>query len=166
MTTFYAVSHLGELSPLEVHRLYKLRVDVFVSEQQTPYAEIDDIDALPTTFHVLAWNKEGGQTELVGTARLFPSEWEDTPVMKLGRVCVTPSRRGDGLAQEIMRQTLRLSFEQQPGHDVVLDAQEPLIGYYRQFGFEPIGEMFNDVTVAHQPMTLPAGKLAELNVCR
>ncbi len=166
MTTFYAVSQLAELSPLEVHRLYKLRVDIFVNEQQAPYAEIDDIDALPTTLHVLAWNNDGGQTELVGTARLFPSEWEGAPVMKLGRVCVTSSRRGDGLAQELLRQTLRLSFEQQPGRDVVLDAQEPLIGYYREFGFEPIGEMFHDVTVPHQPMKLTAGRLAELNVRR
>lgn len=163
MTTFYAVSHLAELSPLEVHRLYKLRVDVFVHEQQTPYAEIDDIDALDTTFHVLAWSNEGGRNELVGTARLFPSEWEGEPVMQLGRVAVVPARRGDGLAQELLRQTLRLSFEQAPGRDVVLSAQEPLIGYYREFGFEPIGELFTDTTVPHQQMRLSVARLAELN---
>ncbi|AGF73503.1 GNAT family N-acetyltransferase [Corynebacterium halotolerans] len=162
MTTFYAVSHLAEMSPLEVHRLYKLRVDVFVNEQQTPYVEIDDVDALDSTFHMLAWSNDSGNRELVGTARLFPAEWEGTPVMQLGRVCVVPSRRNTGLAPELIRQTLRLSFEQEPGRDVVLTAQEPLIGYYREFGFEPTGELVDDEGIPHQPMRLAAAKLAEL----
>ena len=32
---------LGQLAALDVHQLYKLRVDVFVHEQRCPYAEID-----------------------------------------------------------------------------------------------------------------------------
>ena len=39
----------------QLHPLYKLRVDVFVHEQQTPFAEIDDIDPHPNTHHVLAY---------------------------------------------------------------------------------------------------------------
>ena len=55
MTNYFAVSALREMSPVELHQLYKLRVDVFVHEQQTPYAEIDDTDALDTTFHAVSY---------------------------------------------------------------------------------------------------------------
>ena len=164
MTTYFSVSHLSELSPLEVHQLYKLRVDIFVHEQKTPYAEIDDVDALSSTFHVLAWSNNRDGRQLVGTARLFPTEHEGEPVMQLGRVCVRPTHRGGKLAQELLRQTLRLSFEQEPGREVVLTAQEPLIDYYSDLGFEATGETFSDAQVAHQPMRLGVGKLAEFNV--
>ncbi|WP_161796002.1 hypothetical protein [Corynebacterium renale] len=36
------IAPLEDLSVREVHDLYKLRVDVFVGEQETPYYEIDD----------------------------------------------------------------------------------------------------------------------------
>ena len=45
---------LGQLAALDVHQLYKLRVDVFVHEQRCPYAEIDATDADPQTIHLLA----------------------------------------------------------------------------------------------------------------
>ena len=61
---------LHEMTPLEVHQLYKLRVDVFVAEQNCPFNEIDDQDALPETRHILAFDGE----QLAGCARVFPTE--------------------------------------------------------------------------------------------
>ena len=49
---------LVEMTPFEVHQLYKLRVDVFVAEQHCPYNEIDDQDADPDTRHILAFDRE------------------------------------------------------------------------------------------------------------
>ena len=50
---------LVEMTPFEVHQLYKLRVDVFVAEQHCPYNEIDDQDADPDTRHILAFDRDG-----------------------------------------------------------------------------------------------------------
>lgn len=61
---------LVEMTPFEVHQLYKLRVDVFVAEQHCPYNEIDGRDADPDTRHILAFDREA----LVGCARVFPTE--------------------------------------------------------------------------------------------
>src|SRR5699024_8165775 len=49
-----SASPLAQMGPLDVHALYKLRVDVFVAEQDCPYAEIDETDADPGTTHLLA----------------------------------------------------------------------------------------------------------------
>ena len=132
---------LTDLTPLQVHQLYKLRVDVFVHEQQCTYAEIDDTDALPTTVHLCAWAESG---ELLGTARLFPVG----EVRQFGRFCLVPAARGTGLARQIMEKALRLGADL----PLVLDAQAPLVGYYEGYGFRPVGELFDDAGIPHQPM--------------
>lgn len=174
MKNFFSVSALADLSPLEVHRLYKLRVDVFVHEQRCAYAEIDDIDALPTTFHVRAFESPSNPA-LVGTARLFPDtaagfsgkclgtvELPHTgDYWQLGRVCTAPSVRGSGLGAEILRQTLRLAFEKDPGRDVVITAQVPLENYYGQFGFVRCGDIFDWDGMDHLPMIRQAGPVTD-----
>lgn len=164
MTNFFAVSHLGELSPLEVHRLYKLRVDIFVHEQQTPYAEIEDIDAADTTMHVLAWSArraDGDPTrDLVGTARLFRDTWAGEEVVRLGRIAVAAEQRGSGLASELIHQSLRFAAERAPGCDVIIAAQAELRSYYEGYGFRVCGDSFDDAGVPHLPMLLPAAELA------
>lgn len=164
MTNFFAVSHLGEMSPLEVHRLYKLRVDIFVHEQQTPYAEIEDIDAADSTMHVLAWSahrlSEDLTRDLVGTARLFLDTWAGEEVVRLGRIAVAAEQRGSGLATELIHQSLRFAAERAPEHDVIIAAQEKLQSYYEDFGFRASGDSFDDAGVPHVPMLLPAAELA------
>ncbi|GAB3694172.1 GNAT family N-acetyltransferase [Corynebacterium nasicanis] len=125
---------------MQVHQLYKLRVDVFVHEQQCTYAEIDDTDALDTTVHICAWSGD----ELLGTARLFPV----AEGLQFGRFCLAPQARGTGLARQIMSQALEFGA----GRDMLLDAQAPLVPYYEAYGFSPSGELFDDAGVPHQPM--------------
>ena len=132
---------LTDLSPLQVHQLYKLRVDVFVHEQQCTYAEIDDTDARPDTVHICAWSPDGG---LLGTARLFPVP----EGRKFGRFALTPAARGTGLARSIMETALALGADA----PLLLDAQAPLVGYYEGYGFRPVGELFDDAGIPHQPM--------------
>ena len=71
MPHIISAAPLGQLAALDVHQLYKLRVDVFVHEQRCPYAEIDATDADPQTVHLLAWDAD--THELLGTARVFPA---------------------------------------------------------------------------------------------
>lgn len=128
---------------MEVHRLYKLRVDVFVHEQRCPYPEIDDIDARETTVHIRAVDGD----ELLGTARIFPAGG----YMQFGRFALHPRARGTGLGADIMQAALELARRQ--GHPTVfLEAQSPLVGYYRGFGFEVCGEEFMDEGIPHTPM--------------
>lgn len=174
MTRYFAVSNLAELSSLEVHKLYKLRVDVFVHEQKTPYAEIDTIDAAPTTKHILAWQRhEDGVTVLDGCARLVPTtssevaaatgsalELDDAPLSQLGRLAVSKPTRGTGLSDELMKNALRLAYEQFPDQDVILAAQTPLKNFYEGYGFTVCGTEYDDSGVAHLPMVLKAAELS------
>lgn len=146
MPDYISTSRLIDLSAREVHELYKLRVDIFVAEQTTPYAEIDDTDADSNTWHLLA-HKDGS---LIGTARVFP-RGDDSVI---GRFAVTPAHRGAGVARQLFEEALQVAAERAPGKDVVLESQSPLVDYYAGFGFEPEGESYDDTGVPHQRMRL------------
>ena len=151
---------LGQLAALDVHQLYKLRVDVFVHEQRCPYAEIDATDADPQTVHLLAWDAD--THELLGTARVFPAAPADDAALsdatgaQIGRFALAPAARGTGLGRELLQAAIDLGERMRPGKPLYLEAQAGLVDYYAGFGFTPVGELFDDEGVPHQPMLRPA----------
>ena len=44
------IQKFTQLSTQQLYQIYKLRVDVFVVEQQCPYHEVDDIDL--ESYHI------------------------------------------------------------------------------------------------------------------
>lgn len=145
-------ARLTELGPLDVHALYKLRVDVFVSEQDCPYAEIDDVDAHPDTVHLLGevdgdW-ESGGAPELVATVRVFPSPGSGGRLWHLGRVCTAAEWRGRGVAGALVRRGLEICGD----HPVEIGAQTYLEDWYAGFGFVRSGEDYLDERIPHLPM--------------
>ena len=159
MPHFISAAPLGQLAALDVHQLYKLRVDVFVHEQRCPYAEIDATDADPQTIHLLAWDADSH--ELLGTTRVFPAAPADaTPAgngAQIGRFALAPAARGTGLGRELLQAAIDLGERMHPGQPLYLEAQAGLVDYYASFGFTPTGEPFDDEGVPHQPMLRPAG---------
>ena len=139
-----AASALDQLGPLDVHALYKLRVDVFVAEQDCPYAEIDEVDADPATTHLLARVPGPERSELTATLRIYGSG----EVMHLGRVCTAPQWRGRGVAARLIRMGLDLCG----GQPVEIGAQAHLQPWYEQFGFVRSGPEYLDGRIPHVPM--------------
>lgn len=157
MPHFISAAPLGQSAALDVHQLYKLRVDVFVHEQRCPYAEIDATDADPQTIHLLAWDAD--THELLGTARVFPAASagdaalaDATPAdlapagvgAQIGRFALAPAARGTGLGRELLQAAIDLGERMRPGQPLYLEAQAGLVDYYASFGFTPIGEPFDD----------------------
>ena len=160
MPHFISAAPLGQLAALDVHQLYRLRVDVFVHEQRCPYAEIDATDADPQTVHLLAWDAD--THELLGTARVFPAAPADDAALadatgpQIGRFALAPAARGTGLGRELLQAAIDLGERMRPGQTLYLEAQAGLVDYYASFGFTPTGEPFDDEGVPHQPMLRPA----------
>ncbi len=137
-------SALTELGALDVHALYKLRVDVFVAEQDFPHAEIDEVDADPGTTHLLAWTAGPGPVELAATLRIYPVGG----VMHIGRVCTAPAWRGRGIAARLVRLGLETCGEQ----PVEIGAQAYLQQWYEQLGFVVSGPGYLEGRIPHVPM--------------
>ena len=131
------------LDPLTAYSLWKLRQDVFVVEQQAAYPDLDGRDLDPEARHVVLENDDG---VVLGCARVL----DDGQEWRIGRVALHRTVRGQGWADRLMQAALQVC----PDRDVVLDAQSPLAGWYRTFGFEVTGLEFLDDGIPHLPMRL------------
>lgn len=129
-----------ELDPRTAYALWRLRQQVFIIEQGSPYPDLDGRDLEPTTRHFLL-EADG---ELVGCARLL----DDGDAARIGRVVVAPTYRGRGLADRLMRAVMA-EVGDRPAR---LDAQTGLTDWYATFGFEVSGPEFDDGGIAHLPM--------------
>jgi len=130
------------LDALTAYSLWKLRQDVFVVEQNCPYADLDGRDLDPDTRHVVMDDDD----VVVGCARVL----DDGDTWRIGRVALHPTVRGRGLADLLMDTALQVCKDR----DVVLDAQSPLAPWYAGFGFEVCGLEFLEDGIAHLPMRL------------
>ena len=138
-------------SNLPVHTLYKclkLRQDVFVLEQNCLYPELDDQDQ--AAQHLIGYHNE----HLIAYARVIREEDAPRPIVKIGRIVVHPLKRKQGLGKELVMRCLKFIHQWQPNASIEIAAQAQLTGFYRQFGFQPVGTCFDDAGILHQSMTL------------
>jgi ElaA protein len=139
-------ARFAELTPFEVYALCRLRVDVFVVEQECAYPELDGRDVEPGTWHV--WLEEDG--EVLATLRVL----DDGATRAIGRVATAAGARGRGLAGRVVQAGIDLA----EGLPVTMGAQAHLEDWYGRFGFRRSGEGYVEDGIPHVPMRRePAG---------
>ena len=130
----------AELTPFEVYGLCRLRVDVFVVEQECPYAELDGRDVEPATRHL--WFADDG--EVLATIRVL----DDGDTRAIGRVATAATARGRGLAARLIEAGIDLC----DGVPITMGAQSHLEGWYGRFGFRLSGPGYVEDGIPHVPM--------------
>lgn len=136
-----------ELTTTELFEIYRARTDVFVVEQDCAYPEVDADDLV--SRHLWFAGEDG---HVQAYCRLYPAaqagHWH------IGRVLVNERDRKQGLARELLQ--LALNWLQQQPEITVIDiaAQTYLTNFYASFGFQAVGEPFDDFGVMHQNMTM------------
>jgi ElaA protein len=133
-------ARFAELTPFELYDLCRLRVDVFVVEQECPYPELDGRDTEATTVHL--WFEEDGA--VLATIRVL----DDGGTRAIGRVATAATARGRGLAARLMVEGIALCA----GFPITLGAQAYLEGWYERFGFRRSGEGYVEDGIPHVPM--------------
>lgn len=144
MAAVIRVVGFDDLDARTAYDVWRLRQQVFVVEQASPYPDLDGRDLEPTTRHMLLTD-EGA---LVGYLRLL----DDGDAARIGRVVVARSARGRGLADALMGAALKETGDR----SVRLDAQVALTGWYARYGFAVTGPEFDEDGVRHAPMARPA----------
>ena len=141
----------ADLDPRTLYEILRLRVDVFVVEQASAYAELDGRDLEDRTRHF--WLGGDGRPEpVLGTLRLLEEAGGE---YRIGRLCTARAARGRGLGRRLMEAVLAETGDRPS----VLDAQEHLAGFYAGFGYARAGEPYDWDGVVHVPMRRgrPAG---------
>ncbi|NNE96003.1 MAG: GNAT family N-acetyltransferase [Acidimicrobiales bacterium] len=128
-----------DLTTAQLHDLLKLRVDVFVVEQNCPYPELDGRDLEPGTTHL--WIEV--DHEPAATLRLLT----DPGCRRIGRVATAAEHRGAGYAATLVQRAIGLTSD-----PIELDAQSYLRQWYERFGFVVTGDEFIEDGIAHVPM--------------
>ena len=130
-----------ELDAATLHDLLRLRIDVFVVEQECAYPELDGRDCEPGTRHV--W-LDGPDGRPAASVRVLA---ETDGTHRVGRVATRLYARGNGLASVLLGHV----HDTTPGR-LVLDAQTYLAPWYASLGYEPTGDEFLEDGIAHMPM--------------
>jgi len=122
-----------ELTLEELYRILKLRVSVFVVEQNCPYMELDDLDR--EAVHVWLEDASGIRAYLRVLAPGVESEY-----CAIGRVIAV--QRRSGLGSRILKEGIRAAEEYFHADTIYLEAQTYAIPFYERQGFQPVSEAF------------------------
>jgi len=131
-------------SPLELYKVLKLRIDVFVVEQECPYEEIDnkDIDAK----HIYLKDKD----HIVAYLRVLPPGLSYKEA-SIGRVLVNIKYRGKGYGRQIMKEGIECCKSHYTGN-IKISAQAYLEKFYESLGFERISKVYLEDNIPHIDM--------------
>ena len=139
------VKHFSELTAEELFEIYRLRVAVFVVEQNCPYQEVDEPDR--EAYHLWLRDEEGIQAYL---RVLKPGvRFREAAI---GRVIAV--RRREGLGSRILREGIRVAQERFGASAVRLEAQVYAKGLYEKAGFRTVSEEFLEDGIPHVEMLL------------
>ena len=137
------IKRFYELSVEELYAILKLRVNVFVVEQNCPYPELDDRDQ--EAVHVWLEDMNGIHAYLRIMDRGVESEH-----VSIGRVIAT--ERHQGLGTRILSEGVRIAKDMFQADAVCLEAQVYAIPFYQSLGFEVVSEEFLEDGIPHVKM--------------
>ena len=131
----------------EIQALEQIRRTVFREEQNiTEELEFDGLDE--TSEHLLAYLNQ----EPIGTLRIR----EVNPkLVKIERLAVLSKSRNQGIGRKLMEYAIALITEKNQYEQIVIHAQYHLKFFYQSFGFQCVGETFEEAEILHIKMIKP-----------
>ena len=139
------VKRFSELTTEELYRLLRLRVSVFVVEQNCPYMELDDRDQ--DALHVWFEDRDGIRAYL----RILDAD-AVSEYVTIGRVIAV--KRRCGMGSRILSEGIRIAKETLGAEKIYVEAQVYAKGMYEKQGFRQISEEFLEDGIPHVKMLL------------
>ena len=132
----WEVRHFCELQSKTLYELLALRSQVFVVEQSCVFLDLDGLD-----LHAFQVTGRIGD-DLIACARILPAPVLEPGFASIGRVAVAQQWRHRGYGRSLMREALGALGQLGNRWPIKIIAQHYLEGFYRGFGFEPVGSVF------------------------
>ena len=147
----------ADLSNSELYEILKARYAVFTQEQGIIYLDEDDIDYISTHIFLTRGPK------VMAYARLFREKTEITfnhpqyrfdtndAIFRICRMLTTIRHQGFGTR---LMHTILAEARRQGAKTIRLHAQIPAVPFYERFGFQPIGDIFEEANIPHLLMEM------------
>ena len=152
MNSEIVVSRWLDLSRDELHAILRLRIDVFVVEQDCPYPDLDGKDLNSLHVYLL---KEGETAASGASAAAYlricsPGVSYKEP--SIGRVVTATDERGKSLGKLIMQKAIEVCTEKWPNQGIRISAQKYLTKFYSDLGFAVCSEPYLEDDIPHVQM--------------
>lgn len=134
------------LSLRVLYEMIRLRVDVFVVEQDCPYSDLDnkDQDAIHYSYTL-----DSGR--VIGYLRILNKGVSYNEV-SIGRVIIDPEFRKLNLGNDLMAEAMSYIKNEMGENAVRISAQKHLENYYSYHGFKSVGEPYLEDGIPHIQM--------------
>ena len=139
------IKKFNELSLEELYEILKIRVSVFVVEQNCPYQEIDDKDK--QAYHI--YIREDKQIKAY--LRVLDKE-VSFPEVSIGRVLTT--ERNKGYSNTLIKEGIKVAKEKYNADKIKIEAQVYAKKIYEKHGFKQISDEFLEDGIPHIIMLL------------
>jgi ElaA protein len=141
----WKIKTFSELNTAELYEIIKARINVFVVEQDCPYPDLDDYDQ--KAIHL--WAEKNG--EVMAYCRIFDKgiKYDETSI---GRVITTENGRGTGLGKQLIQYALDIIENRLGTSEVRISAQDYLLKFYSDFGFQDTGKKYLEDNIPHTEM--------------
>ncbi|MGI9526689.1 MAG: GNAT family N-acetyltransferase [Weeksellaceae bacterium] len=133
------------LTSQELYEIIRLRVAVFVIEQDAPYQDCDRVDY--ESHHIYATDGD----EIMAYARIIPPGITYTEPC-LGRVVLSPESRGNGYGRTLVYLALQAMETIYKTTDCRISAQLYLQEFYESFGFKRVSDVYLEDGLPHVEM--------------
>ena len=139
------IKKFDELTLNELYDILKLRVDIFVVEQNCPYGELDNKDK--ESIHI--FYRENG--EITAYLRIIP-KFLSYESVSMGRICVKQEFRSRKLGREIVKNAINYIEKDMKEYIITIGAQEYLKDFYASFDFKPVSDIYDEDGIKHLDM--------------
>ena len=139
------------ISKEQLYDILSLRQRVFIIEQDCFYEDLDYSDK--DAHHLLLYKEE----RLIGYARVFPPGIK-YQTASIGRIVIELDQRGEGFGKMITDESINYIRKNFPKSNVSISAQYRLVNFYKDLGFESVGDVYLEDGIDHIKMILELHK--------
>lgn len=141
----WKIKTFEEFTVPELYNVLKARINVFVVEQNCPYPDLDDYDQ--KAVHI--WAEQDG--EVLANCRIFDKGIK-YPEASIGRVLTTEKARGKNLGKQLIAYAIETIEARFRTDQIRISAQDYLLKFYGEFGFEDTGKKYLEDDIPHTEM--------------
>lgn len=147
MNIEFKIKPFEALSTQELYEVLKLRIEVFVVEQNCIYQDIDGKDS--KAIHVLGYYNG----DLAAYCRIFDAGYYFDEA-SIGRVIVSPKYRDKKFGHDLMKVGIQSVEDNFNKKQITISAQMYLQKFYESHGFVKTSEMYLEDDIPHIQMKI------------
>ncbi len=141
----WSYKHFKDLTNEELYQIFRLRLSVFVVEQNCPYQDADGKDL--KCFHL--WGEQNGK--MIAYARIVPANVSYKEA-SIGRVVTSAEARRTGAGKILMEKSMEFIKKEFGRVPIRIGAQLYLQKFYEKFGFVREGDEYMEYGIPHTIM--------------